>query len=132
MIVFFLRKFDNEEILSDFSFSFCSFVEFLKQIERIHVFFCYSFIVFLWSVFLFNQIVNDFFADFFLQDFLYFVDFVVIEKLKRRIFWYDAVVFSSFVRFQVKDMKYIMNAIKRKKNQAINLLIHCFDDRKWF
>ncbi len=29
-------------------------------------------------------------------------------------------------------MKYIMNAIKRKKNQTINLLIHCFDDTKWF
>jgi hypothetical protein len=132
MIVFFLRRFDNEEILFDFSFFFCLLVEFLKQIERIHVLFCYSFIVFLWSVLSFNQIINDFFVDFFLQDFFYFVDFVVIEKLRREILWYDVVVFSFFVRFQVKDIKYIMNAIKRRKNQAINLFIHRFDDTKRF
>jgi hypothetical protein len=70
--------------LSDFSFSFCSFVEFLKQIKRIHVFFDYLFIVFFWSIFLFNQIINDSFADFFLQDFLHFIDFVVIKKFRKK------------------------------------------------
>jgi hypothetical protein len=128
--VFFFEN--NEEFLFDFSFFFRSLVEFLKQIKRIHVLFCYSFIVFFWSVFSFNQIVNDLFADFLLQDFLYFVDFVVIEKFRREILWYDAVVFSSFVRFQVEDMKYIVNAIRWKKNQTISLFIHCFDDAKWF
>jgi hypothetical protein len=134
MIVFlsFLRRFNWMKSLFDFSFSFCSFVEFLKQIKRIHVLFRYSFIVFLWSILLFNQIINDLLADFFLQDFLHFIDFVVIEKFWRRIFWYDVVVFSSFIRFQVKDVKYIMNAIKWEKNQAIRLFIHRFDDAKWF
>ncbi len=100
--------------------------------KRIHVLFCYSFLVFFWSVFSFNQIVDDFLADFLLQDFLYFVDFVVIKKFRRKIFWYDVVVFSFFVRFQIENMKYIMNAIKWKKNQTINLFIHRFDDAKWF
>ncbi len=129
---FFCEKFENEEILSDFSFFLCLLVEFLKQIERIHVLFCYSFVVFFWSTLLFNQIIDDLLVDFFLQDFFYFADFVVIEKLRRKILWYDAVVFSSFVRFQVEDMKYIMNAIKREKNQTISLFIHRFDDTKWF
>jgi hypothetical protein len=123
---------NNEKFLSDFSSFFRSLVEFLKQIKRIYVFFCYSFIVFFWSVFSFNQIVNDSFADFLLQDFLYFVDFVVIEKFRRKILWYDVVVLSFFVRFQVKDIKYIVNAIKWEKNQVINLFIHRFDDAKWF
>jgi hypothetical protein len=112
----FLRKFEWR-VLSDFSFSLCSLVEFLKQIKRIHVFFDYSFIVFLWSVLSFNQIVDDSLADFFLQDFLHFIDFVVIEKFRRKILWYDVVVFSFFVRLQVKDVKYIVNAIKWKKNK---------------
>jgi hypothetical protein len=121
-----------KNFLFNFSFSFRSLVEFLKQIERIHVLFCYSFIVFFWSIFSFNQIINDLLVDFFLQDFFYFVDFVVIEKFRRRILWYDVVVFSFFVRFQVKDMKYIVNAIKWEKNQTISLFIHRFDDAKWF
>jgi hypothetical protein len=128
--VFFSKIMKNS--LFDFSFFLRSFVEFLKQIERIHVLFCYSFIVFLWSIFSFNQIINDFFVDFLLQDFLYFVDFVVIKQFRRKILWYDAVVFSSFVRLQVEDMKYIMNAIKWEKNQTISLLIHRFDDAEWF
>ncbi len=123
---------NNEEFLFDFSSFLRSLVEFLKQIERIHVFFCYSFIIFLWSIFSFNQIIKNFLVDFFLQDFLYFVDFVIIEKFKKRIFWYDVVVFSSFVEFQVKDVKYIVNTIKWEKNQTIRLLTHCFDDAKWF
>jgi hypothetical protein len=118
--------------LFDFSFSLCSLVEFLKQIKCIHIFFDYSFIVFLWSVLSFNQIINDFLADFFLQDFLHFIDFVVIEKFRRKIFWYDIVVFLFFIRFQVKNVKYIVNAIKWKKNQTIRLFIHRFDDAKWF
>jgi hypothetical protein len=122
----------NEEFLFDFSSSLCSLVEFLKQIERIHVLLCYSFSVFFWSSFLFNQIINDFLADFLLQDFFHFIDVVVIEKFCRRIFRYDVVALSFFVRFQVKNMKYIMNAIKWEKNQTIRLFIHSFDDAKWF
>ncbi len=76
--------------------------------------------------------IDDSLADFFLQDFLHFIDFVVIEKFRKRILWYDVVVFSSFIRFQVKDMKYIMNAIKWEKNHTIRLFIHCFNDAKWF
>ncbi len=98
--------------LSDFSSFFCSFVEFLKQIKRIYVFSRYSFIIFLWSVFSFNEIIDDSFVDFFSQDFLHFIDFVVIEKFRRKILWYDVVVFSFLVRFQVENVKYIMNAIK--------------------
>ncbi len=128
---FFFENLIEWRVYLTFRLFFCSFVEFLKQIKRMHVLFRYSFIVFLWLILSFNQIMNDFFIDFFFARFCSLHWFRRHREVSKKNIWLRCCrlfVFCTTLN-KIHEIHYECDKMKKK---MINLFIHYFDNEKWF